>query len=103
MGEDPALSLLEYTRVQNRRDRAAAYHVHNAREQPWDFTRLNFAEQNFGGCSNFFSNHRFGEIGQIMKVQASVKKICKSCKVVKREGRVFVICKSNPRHKQRQG
>ncbi|MDD3628347.1 MAG: 50S ribosomal protein L36 [Actinomycetota bacterium] len=37
-----------------------------------------------------------------MKVRPSVKKICKSCKIVKREGKVIVICK-NPRHKQRQG
>ncbi|HEX9974737.1 MAG TPA: 50S ribosomal protein L36 [bacterium] len=37
-----------------------------------------------------------------MKVRSSVKKICESCKIVKRKGRVFVICK-NPRHKQRQG
>ncbi|MBU0619423.1 50S ribosomal protein L36 [Patescibacteria group bacterium] len=37
-----------------------------------------------------------------MKVQASVKKICKKCKLVKRRGRIFVIC-DNPRHKQRQG
>jgi large subunit ribosomal protein L36 len=38
-----------------------------------------------------------------MKVRASVKRICENCKVVKRRGRVYVICKSNPRHKQRQG
>ncbi|PIR86245.1 50S ribosomal protein L36 [Candidatus Kaiserbacteria bacterium CG10_big_fil_rev_8_21_14_0_10_43_70] len=37
-----------------------------------------------------------------MKVKSSVKKICKDCKSVKRNGRLFVICK-NPRHKQRQG
>ncbi|HEY6421070.1 50S ribosomal protein L36 [Candidatus Binatus sp.] len=37
-----------------------------------------------------------------MKVRASVKKICKNCKVVRREGVVRVLC-SNPRHKQRQG
>ncbi|MBI2268076.1 MAG: 50S ribosomal protein L36 [Candidatus Blackburnbacteria bacterium] len=37
-----------------------------------------------------------------MKVQASVKKICKDCKIAKRRGVLFVICK-NPRHKQRQG
>jgi large subunit ribosomal protein L36 len=38
-----------------------------------------------------------------MKVQASVKKICDSCKVIRRGGVVRVICSSNPRHKQRQG
>jgi len=38
-----------------------------------------------------------------MKVKASVKKICQSCQIVRRKGRVFVICKKNPKHKQRQG
>ena len=37
-----------------------------------------------------------------MKVKPSVKKICDSCKVSRRHGRVMVICE-NPRHKQRQG
>lgn len=37
-----------------------------------------------------------------MKVRASVKKICKDCKTIKRKGVVRVICK-NPKHKQRQG
>ncbi|MEK7061839.1 MAG: 50S ribosomal protein L36 [Patescibacteria group bacterium] len=38
-----------------------------------------------------------------MKVRPSVKKICKDCQIVKREGRIYVICKKNPKHKQRQG
>ena len=38
-----------------------------------------------------------------MKVRASVKKICRNCKVVRRKGVVRVICNSDPRHKQRQG
>ncbi|HUT08641.1 MAG: 50S ribosomal protein L36 [Acidobacteriota bacterium] len=37
-----------------------------------------------------------------MKVKASVKKICRNCKIVRRKGVVRVIC-SNPRHKQKQG
>jgi large subunit ribosomal protein L36 len=37
-----------------------------------------------------------------MKVNASVKKICRDCKVIRRKGVVRVICK-DPRHKQRQG
>ncbi|NOZ62907.1 MAG: 50S ribosomal protein L36 [Calditrichaeota bacterium] len=37
-----------------------------------------------------------------MKVRSSVKKICDNCKVIKRRGKVRVICK-NPRHKQVQG
>jgi len=37
-----------------------------------------------------------------MKVRASVKKICRNCKIVRRAGIVRVICKET-RHKQRQG
>lgn len=37
-----------------------------------------------------------------MKVRASVKRICKKCKIVKRHGVVHVICE-NKKHKQRQG
>jgi large subunit ribosomal protein L36 len=37
-----------------------------------------------------------------MKVNPSVKKICDKCKVIRRHGRVMVIC-DNLRHKQRQG
>ncbi|HOC52706.1 MAG: 50S ribosomal protein L36 [Caldisericia bacterium] len=37
-----------------------------------------------------------------MKVRSSVKKICPKCKIIKRRGRVMIIC-SNPKHKQRQG
>ncbi|EQC46881.1 50S ribosomal protein L36 [Bacteriovorax sp. Seq25_V] len=37
-----------------------------------------------------------------MKVRASVKSMCKDCKVVKRKGVLRVVCK-NPKHKQRQG
>lgn len=38
-----------------------------------------------------------------MKVQASVKKICKDCRIIRRCGVVRVICSRNPKHKQRQG
>ncbi|HZL95972.1 MAG TPA: 50S ribosomal protein L36 [Vicinamibacterales bacterium] len=37
-----------------------------------------------------------------MKVRASVRKICRKCKIVRRGGVVRVICE-DPRHKQRQG
>jgi len=37
-----------------------------------------------------------------MRVQASVKKMSRKCKVVRRKGVVRVIC-DDPRHKQRQG
>ena len=37
-----------------------------------------------------------------MKVRASVKKMCRKCKIVRRGGVVRVIC-DEPNHKQRQG
>ncbi|MEO0275656.1 MAG: 50S ribosomal protein L36 [candidate division WOR-3 bacterium] len=37
-----------------------------------------------------------------MKVKSSVKKRCVKCKIIKRKGKIFVICE-NPKHKQRQG
>ena len=38
----------------------------------------------------------------IMKVRPSVKPMCEKCKIIKRKGRIMVIC-DNPKHKQRQG
>ena len=37
-----------------------------------------------------------------MKLRASVKKICKNCKVIKRNGKLRIIC-TDPKHKQKQG
>ena len=37
-----------------------------------------------------------------MKVRPSVKKICEKCKIIKRKGKIMVICE-NPKHKERQG
>jgi len=38
-----------------------------------------------------------------MKVRSSVKRICKHCTTVRRRGVLFVTCKKDPKHKQRQG
>ncbi|AFR98168.1 50S ribosomal protein L36 [Cryptococcus neoformans C23] len=38
-----------------------------------------------------------------MKVRSSVKKFCDGCLIVRRKGRIYVICSKNPKHKQRQG
>lgn len=38
-----------------------------------------------------------------MKVRTSVTAICRDCRTIRRDGVVRVICKKNPRHKQRQG
>ncbi len=37
-----------------------------------------------------------------MRVRSSVKRLCETCRVVRRKGVVRIVCK-NPRHKQRQG
>jgi large subunit ribosomal protein L36 len=42
------------------------------------------------------------EVRQTVKVKPSVKRICNKCRVIRRHGRVMVIC-DDPRHKQRQG
>jgi large subunit ribosomal protein L36 len=46
-------------------------------------------------------NNTFGR-RVFMKVRASVKPICDKCKIIKRHGKVRVICE-NPKHKQVQG
>lgn len=38
-----------------------------------------------------------------VKVRASVRRICKDCQIVRRKGKVRVICKADPKHKQVQG
>nr|YP_009105614.1 ribosomal protein L36 [Xylochloris irregularis]AIT94337.1 ribosomal protein L36 [Xylochloris irregularis] len=37
-----------------------------------------------------------------MKVRSSVRKICENCRLIRRKGRIMIIC-VNPKHKQRQG
>ncbi|KAL0033316.1 hypothetical protein WJX77_003326 [Trebouxia sp. C0004] len=38
-----------------------------------------------------------------MRVRSAIKKLCDSCKVVKRRGKLYIVCKASPKHKQRQG
>ncbi len=43
---------------------------------------------------------------KVMKVVSSLKSVKKrhpDCKVVRRRGKVYVICKTNPKFKARQG
>ena len=35
-----------------------------------------------------------------MKIRPSVKPMCEKCRIIKRKGRVMVICE-NPKHKQK--
>ncbi|NXV00909.1 RM36 protein, partial [Cettia cetti] len=38
-----------------------------------------------------------------LKTKTTLKRRCKDCYIVRRRGRLYVCCKSNPRHKQRKG
>ena len=38
-----------------------------------------------------------------MKVKSSLKKRSADCQIVKRHGVLYVICKKNPKFRQRQG
>ncbi|QJC33328.1 50S ribosomal protein L36 [Enterobacteriaceae endosymbiont of Donacia clavipes] len=38
-----------------------------------------------------------------MKVRASVKKLCRNCKIIRRNRKIYVFCNIEPKHKQRQG
>ncbi|XP_065607746.1 large ribosomal subunit protein bL36m [Cyrtonyx montezumae] len=37
-----------------------------------------------------------------LKTKTSIKRRCKDCYIVRRRGRLYVCCKTNPRHKQRK-
>lgn len=45
----------------------------------------------------------FERTGSVVKVKASIRRMCNQCQVVRRKGKVRVICKANPKHKQVQG
>jgi len=47
--------------------------------------------------------YRSDSDGDDVKVRTSVQPICEHCRVVKRSGVTRIICKRNPKHKQRQG
>lgn len=57
-----------------------------------------FADEN--GTEKSIADRKEG--GFHMKVRSSVKPICEKCKIIKRKGKIRVICE-NPKHKQRQG
>lgn len=55
------------------------------------------------GVLSEFSLFPSVRLESLVKVRSSVKPICEHCKVVKRSGVTRIICKRNPKHKQRQG
>jgi large subunit ribosomal protein L36 len=56
-----------------------------------------------GGPTNVGGTEPRAECPLNMKVRPSVKRICEKCKIIRREGKVRVICDVNPKHKQVQG
>ena len=38
-----------------------------------------------------------------MKIRSAVRKLCVDCYLVRRKQRLFVQCRKNPKHRQRQG
>ena len=55
------------------------------------------------GYAEGLDRKSFVRSGASVKVRSSVKPICEHCKVIKRNGVIRIICKRNPKHKQRQG
>ncbi|MBI4136038.1 MAG: 50S ribosomal protein L36 [Candidatus Vogelbacteria bacterium] len=37
-----------------------------------------------------------------MHLKSTIKKRCANCQMVKRRGHLYVICRSKPKHKQKQ-
>jgi large subunit ribosomal protein L36 len=75
------------------------------RVRPGCLTR---AEDVFSKASSEKSEGQLRPLSNIVgrldvKVRSSVKPICEHCKVIKRQGVTRIICKRNPKHKQRQG
>ncbi|GEM_PF-35261 len=69
------------------------FKVHRCNHSDWLFTN---------GSHPRTAHEEPDQDSRQMKVHPSVKKICDKCKVIRRHGRVMVICE-NLRHKQRQG
>ena len=55
------------------------------------------------GRDLFQVRHNRNDCLKIMKVKASIKKRSEDCKIVKRKGKLYVICKKDPKFKMRQG
>ena len=95
------LALLLYQSVLEEQLLAKGLHRAPPREDP-DPSRAVTAEKTL--ASGWACTYRTIRIpkGNDMKVRPSVKKMCDKCKIIRRHGKILVICE-NPRHKQRQG
>ena len=75
--------------------------MHYIRILPGDKVTVELTPYDLSRARIVFRAKRFEE-REDMKVAASVKKMCRNCKVIRRKGVVRIIC-TDPRHKQRQG
>lgn len=46
---------------------------------------------------------QFSKSKKTPQVRSAIKRLCEACKIVKRKGRLYVVCDKVPKHKQRQG
>jgi len=70
-----------------------------------DIIPFGFRKKRIRGCVRAAYIAVFTEKGRSgieMKVRSSVKPMCEKCKVIKRKGKIRIICE-NPKHKQVQG
>ncbi|XP_043921021.1 39S ribosomal protein L36, mitochondrial [Protopterus annectens] len=84
---------------------AAAYrHFNSAVPVKMGFLQVVPNEQRQGAV-NFLGMSRLPYLQHLagMKTKSAIRKRCKDCFIVRRRGRLFVFCKTHPRHKQRQG
>uniref|UniRef100_G3SWR1 Ribosomal protein n=1 Tax=Loxodonta africana TaxID=9785 RepID=G3SWR1_LOXAF len=53
---------------------------------------------------SLLSNHLMPRLQPALglKTKVAIRRRCKDCYQVKRRGRWFIYCKTNPKHKQRQ-
>ena len=64
---------------------------------------ISAAAELFTALNKKYNNNYRLEMGVLkMKVRSSVKPICEKCAIIRRHGKVMVICE-NPKHKQVQG
>ena len=56
---------------------------------------MRIGEELFGERNRNQFSHVIYVLTNKMKVRSSVKKLCKDCKIVRRKGRIYVICKKD--------
>ena len=64
--------------------------------------RMNFLGQSRVFNNGVYNNGSLLTSVRSMKVRSTVKRLCESCQMVRRGKNLFVICKKNPKHKQRK-